>query len=97
MLAQCHPFLYADDSALLVSRINQTTLESILSVELTNINKLSPHLGKTEGILFGSKMKLSESSDVRVQLAGQVLTARTAVNYLGCTLDGNLAGREYGY
>lgn len=97
MLAQCHPCLYADDSTLLVFHINQTTLESILSAELTNINKLSPHLGKTEGILFGSKMKLSESSDIRVQLAEQVLTARTAVHYLGCTLDGNLAGEEYGY
>ena len=74
-----------------------------MNIELTNIhawlidNKLSLHLGKTEAILLGSKLKLNKSSGIRVQLAGEVLTAKTVGNYLECTLDGNIGGGVYGH
>jgi hypothetical protein len=73
----CHLFLYADDSTLLVSHKSKTKLESILSTELTNINKwlgdnkVSLHLGKTEAIIFGSRPKLSRSFEIRVELGGR--------------------------
>ena len=94
----CCLFLYADDSTLLVSHKSKTMLESILSTELTNIskwlgdNKLSLHLGKTEAIIFGSRPKLCRSSEIRVELGGEVLTTKTSVSYLGCILDGSLGG-----
>ena len=55
----CKVILYADDSALLVSGNNISTIEYTLSMELEKLNlwlidnKLSLHLGKTESILFG--------------------------------------------
>jgi len=59
----CKLMLYVDDSALLVSGKDVNRIEAILSNELQNVsnwlvdNKLSLHLGKTESILFGSKIK----------------------------------------
>ena len=61
----CNLFLFADDSALLVSDRNKLQVEKVLSSELGRIctwlsdNKLSLHLGKTESILFGSNSNLS--------------------------------------
>ena len=63
----CKLLLYVDDSALLVSGKDVNRIEAILSNELQNVsnwlvdNKLSLHLGKTESILFGSKIKLCKS------------------------------------
>uniref|UniRef100_A0A8C7QXU9 Reverse transcriptase domain-containing protein n=1 Tax=Oncorhynchus mykiss TaxID=8022 RepID=A0A8C7QXU9_ONCMY len=94
----CSLFLYADDSTLLVSHKSKTVLESIFSTKLSNINKrlggnkLSLHLGKTEAIIFGSRPKLCRSSEIRVELGGEVLTTKTSVSYLGCILDGSLGG-----
>lgn len=55
-------------------------------------NKLSLHLGKTECILFGSKVRLSKVSTLQLELGGKPTT--TSVNYLGCILDGNLGGES---
>ena len=61
---KCKLLLYADDSALLVSGSDPNIIAEILSNELKSCrqwlidNKLSLHLGKTEAILFGSRMKL---------------------------------------
>ena len=58
----CDLFLYADDSALLMSHKDQVILENSLSEEVATVNswlidnKLSLHSGKTESILFGSKI-----------------------------------------
>ena len=60
-------FLFADDSALLVSGRDKSQVERALSSELRKIctwladNKLSIHLGKTESILFGSPRNLKKS------------------------------------
>ena len=56
--------LYADDSAILVADKHTSNIEKLLKKELEMVsdwlidNKLSLHLGKTESILFGSKIKL---------------------------------------
>ncbi|MBE7326071.1 hypothetical protein IEQ44_15620, partial [Nocardioides sp. Y6] len=62
----CNLFLFADDSALLVSDKDKLHVEKALSSELNKIctwlndNKLSIHLGKTESILFGSIPRLNK-------------------------------------
>ena len=58
---KCDLYLYADDSALMVSDKKINVIESKLEDNLLALsiwleeNKLSLHLGKTESILFGSK------------------------------------------
>lgn len=93
-------FLYADDSALLVSHKDKATVETILSNELHNVsqwlidNRLSLHLDKTEAILFGSKVKLSKTSELRIKVGKEMITTKTNVKYLGCELDGSLSGED---
>lgn len=95
-------FFFMRMTTLLVSHKSKTMLESILSTELTNIskwlgdNKLYLHLGKTEAILFGSRPKLFRSSEIRVELGGEVLTTKTSVSYLGCILEWKLGRCEHG-
>lgn len=64
-------------------------MEKSLSEELQNVrtwlsdNKLSLHLGKTEAILFGSRMKLGSSPEMKVKVRETVILAKDTVNYLG--------------
>lgn len=94
----CHLFLFADDSAILVSHKDKSEVERLLSVQLSKLsvwladNKLSLHLGKTESILFGSRDKLRKSQEFRVTLGNFIITAREVVTYLGCILDNKLTG-----
>ncbi len=65
--------LYADDSALIVSGLDQNKIEKELSNELETCrqwlidNKLSLHLGKTEAIIFGTKRKLNKLEPLNVK------------------------------
>ena len=92
----CDLLLYADDSALLVSHKDKNVVEKALSAELLNVskwlydNKLELQLGKTESILFGSKVKLWKFPDFKVVVGGIVVTAKYSVKYLGCVLDNRL-------
>lgn len=96
----CKLFLYADDSALLVSHPDKAVVEDQLSSELENIcvwladNKLSIHLGKTEAILFGSKFKIRNSPDFNVTVQGTAITAKSSVKYLGCLFDNVMSGED---
>ena len=73
----CKLSLYADDSALLFSHSNYSTIAERLSSELTNCkewlvgNKLSLHVGKTECLLFGSKIKLKRVSEFKILCEGR--------------------------
>ena len=95
---KCKLLLYADDSALIVAGNNTEEIQHSLSRELESIrewlidNKLSLHLGKTEAILFGSKRKLNKNQTIQVQCAGNTLTCRSHVKYLGVNLDQSLSG-----
>ena len=91
-------FLYADDSALVVSHEDKNIIEQTLSAELLNVsrcmtdNRLSLHVGKTESILFGSKITLKKASNFKVIVGDSEITAKESVSYLGCVLDRNLSG-----
>ena len=95
----CELFLYADDSALVVSGKSVKDIQDTLSYELGNIhewlvdNCLSLHLGKTEAILFGPKRKL-KSVTLDVECNGIKITNQTCVTYLGAQLDNNLSGEN---
>ena len=96
----CELFLYADDSALLMSHKHQSTIESTLSSELSSVNNwlidnmLSLHFGKTEAILFGSKYRLNRCLEFSVILNNVVVSAKASEKYLGCILGNNLDGRN---
>ena len=89
----CKLLLYADDSPLLVSGKDVNRIETILSNELQNVsnwlvdNKLSLHLGKTESILFGSKIKLFKSPELNVQYNATNIRPKSTVKYLGAEID----------
>ena len=83
-------FLYADDSALVVSHKDKTIIEQTLSAELLNVskwmtdNRLSLHVGKTESILFGSKIRLKKASSFKVQVGDSEITAKESVTLAVC-------------
>ena len=54
-------------------------------------NKLSIHLGKTESILFGTQNKLNKASNLNIRYGDQDIEQKLKVNYLGVTMDNNLA------
>ena len=66
--------LYADDSVILVTGKDRLQIEKELSKELQSVsewlvdNKLSLHLGKTESILFGSKIRLKKGSSLNISI-----------------------------
>ncbi len=97
-VCSCELFLYADDSALLVSHKDKNIVERTLSVELSNVsrwmldNRLLLHLGKTEAILFGSKIRLKRSPGFKVLVGDNKINVKESVSYLGCLLDCYLSG-----
>ena len=94
----CILLLYADDSVLLVSGKNPQCVADKLSIELESCrqwlgdNKLSLHLGKTECILFGSKMQLKKVNIFLVKCDGNLIKPANSAKYLGITLDESLSG-----
>ena len=78
----CNLFLFADDSALLVSGRDRLQVENTLSSELSKIctwlsdNKLSIHLGKTESILFGSNFNLNKVDNFTIKVGDSVITRK---------------------
>ena len=85
----CKVILYADDSALLVSGNNISTIESTLSMELEKLNlwlidnKLSLHLVKTESILFRPTKKLKQQPNLKFQCNGTNVNSTSCVQVLG--------------
>lgn len=86
-------FIYADDSAILVSHEDSAVVEKCLSEVLQNVgtwlpdNKLSLHLGKTQAILSGSRIKLGQTQEMKAKVGEPVILAKDTANHLGCTLD----------
>lgn len=68
------------------------------SVELPNVsrlmtdNRLSLHLGKTESILFRSKIEMKRSPGFNVVAGDILLVAKESVNHLGWVLDSHMSG-----
>ena len=99
-VVNCELLLHADDSALLVSGKDVVNIESLLSEELSNVgnwlvdNKLSLHLGETESILFGSKVKLGKSPNLNVKCKGTKINPKYVVKYLGAEIDQYVSGED---
>ena len=95
---KCDLFLYADDSALVISGKNPKSIEASLGQELESLsiwleeNRLSLHLGKTESILFASKRKLRKHKELSVSCNGINVKPKKCVKYLGVNLDQDLSG-----
>jgi len=98
----CDLFLYADDSALVVSHKDPAVIQETLRLELEGLstwleeNKLSLHLGKTESILFASNPKLSKCKSLKINCNGVDITSTNTVKYLGVQIDQNMSGTSMG-
>lgn len=57
-------------------------------------NKLSLYLGKTESILFGSKLKLNRNSSLNISCNGTDISSTNLVKYLGALLESFLSCEE---
>jgi hypothetical protein len=96
----CMMLQYADDSALIYSDKDPEKIGNILSKNLDSCNnwlienKLSLHMGKTELILFGSKIKLNRFPDFSILCHGQTIKASKSVVYLGLELNQYLDGEQ---
>ena len=94
----CKLLLYADDSTILFSLTDpdQTAIKLGKVLESCSEwlidNKLSLHLGKTEGILFGSKMKLRKVKDFQIVCNNHKIDTTTSVKYPGLNVDNLLSG-----
>ena len=88
-----------DDSALIAPGKNVADIETTQSSELEYVsnwlidNKLSLHLGKTQSIGVGIKIKLSTGVKLNVVCNGNVIESKLNVTYLGVTfVDQFLSG-----
>ena len=52
------------------------------------------HLGKTESILFGSKIKLKSESNLNITCRGTDIEPKESVKYLGAVLEQCLSGES---
>ena len=57
-------------------------------------HKLSLHVGKTECILFGTRVKLNKVPDFCVACDDHVIKFQDSINYLGVSLDSALSGEN---
>ena len=87
--SDCKLLLYADDSLILFSHKAVNVIFDRFGKELKSCsnwlidNKLSLHLGKTECILFGSKMKLCKNKVVNINCDGNIIQSTSSIKYLG--------------
>jgi len=94
----CDLFLYADDSALVVSGTDPRQIEITLAENLKSLsywleeNKLSLHLGKTESILFATKKKLSKCNRLNIMCNNKEIESKSSIKYLGVTFDQDFSG-----
>ena len=98
----CDLLLYADDSCLVFSHNDISTIENQLNKDFNSIcdwfvdNKLSIHFGedKTKSIIFGSKKKLKSLKKLDIKRGDIQIKQHSEVTYLGCILDCNLSGES---
>ena len=70
-----------------------SNIEKLLKRELETVSewligkKLSLYLGKTESILFGSKIKLKSESNLKICCKGTDIEPKESAKYLGATLE----------
>ena len=85
--------LYADTSVILAGETCLSYIETVLQNELEILsewlvdNRLSLHLGKTEFILFVSRLRLRSQSILSITCKGTVIEATNTAKYLGVVLE----------
>ena len=98
--SDCKLLLYADGSAILFSHKDPNVVTRKLGCILDSCikwlvdNKFSLHLGKTECVPFGSKRKLTKSSNFSMQCASHSIPAQESVKYLGIEIDQHVSGEK---
>ena len=98
--SDCKLLLYADDSAILFSLKEVHVISDRLGKELKSCsnwlidNKLSLHIGKTECILFGSKMKLCKNKVFNINCDGNIIKSTSSIKYLGLVLENTLSSEN---
>lgn len=90
------PFLFADDTSLLNSGKNISSISKQVNTDLKllvrwlNANKISLNASKTELILFRSKTRTVNISELKIKINGRRLYPTPSVKYLGIHLDEHL-------
>ena len=86
---RCKLLLYADDSASISSGKNVADKDTPELEYVSNWlidNKLSLHLGKTQSILFGTKINLSTGVKLNVICNGNVIASKSYISLITCCI-----------
>ncbi len=92
-LQHANGFLYADDSALLVSGTDIMSISTTLNMELAqlsrwfSVNKLSINIGKTRSMLFRSKHKYKHNTELLIMHEQEEVIQVKEFKYLGMMVD----------
>ena len=93
--------LYADDSNLFISGKNITNTCAILNNELDKVNqwflanKLKSNVDKTLCMIFKTKNKQVDLSDINIHMAGINIPIVQQTKFLGVILDDNLSWKYH--
>ena len=96
MLNCCKTKLYADDTVVYASHVNEQTCHDWLCMDLMklmcwfNNNRLTINLDKTKLMLFATKNMQKNASFPQIELSGTILQYVRQFNYLGVKLDSRL-------
>ena len=93
--------MYADDTVLLFSAPEVSTIEATLVRELEAIecwlrlNSLFINVTKTEVMLFGESQRLAKVDQFSVSVNGSAIKRFTEFKYLGVIFDEHLSWKEH--
>ena len=94
-------FLFADDTTILDSDKNLSTLSSRVNLELVKLdtwfktNKLSLNTDKTKYIIFGSKCKTK--TDICIKIVNTAIERVNDIKFLGVDIDSELTWKSHIY
>ena len=97
-LKHCSILLYADDTVIFTADKNCKVIEERLNNDLNKIanwfsdNNLIINLkkGKTEYVLYGTAQRLAKSSELVIDINGQIINETETYEYLGVMMDKSL-------
>ena len=96
LASQMNTTLYADDTYLMMSDLNLTSLQNRINIELKNIdfwlrkNKLSLNFSKSTFLLIHKQPSRTIKSTFEIKINDIMLTRSPIVKYLGLFIDQNL-------
>ena len=91
------PFVYADDTALLVRGSNKSEIEKKLELDLQHLsgwfmqNKLCLHSSKTKCMLISGKRSVHRNETLSVHLDEELIENVSVMKYLGVKIDNHLS------